>query len=266
METEYQPIERIAAPSRRAFEQEFVRTRRPVILTGLIEDWPARGRWSIEYLERQWADHRVVSLATRDGVVEVAEDRDVVFSPLRLGDQLRTMRESNDSGRYVSVPLASMPESFQRELATPRYCEDARLLRARFWLGRRGTVTPLHRDVPHNLSAQVFGRKRWLLYPPSDDRRLYPCRPWSRAPNFARVDPEAPDFERFPRFASARPLGCVLEPGEVLFIPHLHWHHVRSLDDNAAVNYWYGDGAIAALGHASALFKRVRALCRGEWE
>lgn len=261
---EHEPIARIAAPTRREFERRFVSTRTPVVLTGLISEWPALRSWSTEYFARKWSDENVASLATRDGVLDIDERRTAVFSKIRFGEQLEVLRTGRPSQRYVTAPTERMPADFQRDVVTPRYCEGATHLRSRFWLARAGTVTPLHRDLPHNLSAQVFGRKRWLLYPPS--AAVYPCRPWSRAPNFARVDPEAPDLQRFPLFADARPASCVLEPGEVLFIPHLWWHHVRSLDDNAAVNFWFGGRVIAALGRASLALKRARALYRDEWE
>ncbi len=259
---DYEPIERIAAPSVTEFERDYLRRGRPVVLTGALERWPARA-WTVESIDRRFGDSRIAMLSTRNGVLDIDEDQTGVFRPLRLADHVAAMR-AGSCDSYVSVPVERMPRSFRDELSPLPYCQGAWHLRSRFWLGAAGTVTPLHQDLPHNFSAQLFGRKRWLLYPPASP--VYRNAPWSRAPNFSGVDPERPDLARFPRFSSAKPLGCVLMPGEVLFIPRFTWHHVRSLDDNSAINFWFGGVIVRALAQAAELFKRARSLYPGEWD
>jgi hypothetical protein len=65
------------------------------------------------------------------------------------------------------------------------------------------------------------------------------------------VDPDAPDLDRFPRFAEAAKLGqsATLEPGDAIYIPFHWWHAVESLDPiNAFVNYWWNP-APAGMGN-----------------
>jgi ribosomal protein L16 Arg81 hydroxylase len=81
----------------------------------------------------------------------------------------------------------------------------------------------------------------------------------------ARVDPELPDLRQFPRFARAHPVGCILEPGEMLFIPGRWWHHVRALDESVSLSFWYGGYKVAALNIAAALFRRLRGMQKSEW-
>ena len=66
------------------------------------------------------------------------------------------------------------------------------------------------------------GRKRITLFGPECSPRLY------RHPFTVRsyVDPERPDFRRFPGLAGVEGHQVVLEPGETLFIPSGFWHHV----------------------------------------
>jgi hypothetical protein len=52
------------------------------------------------------------------------------------------------------------------------------------------------------------------------------------------VDPERPDLGRFPALARAKAASCLLEPGDLLFLPPYHWHHVRSLDVSISVSFW----------------------------
>lgn len=50
---------------------------------------------------------------------------------------------------------------------------------------------------------------------------------------------ENPDLQKFPRFAEAPFLSCVLAPGELLFIPVKYWHYVRALDLSFSVSFWW---------------------------
>jgi hypothetical protein len=56
------------------------------------------------------------------------------------------------------------------------------------------------------------------------------------------VDFEAPDLQRFPRFAQAWEAGeqAVLEPGDAIFIPSMWFHHIEALEPvNLLVNAWW---------------------------
>ena len=77
--------------------------------------------------------------------------------------------------------------------------------------------------------CQVVGRKRVLLFPPEDWSRVYPIDFYSQYVSFSKVvfprDGAWPDPQTLPRLAGSHPMECVVEPGDVLFIP-IHWWHV----------------------------------------
>jgi hypothetical protein len=101
-----------------------------------------------------------------------------------------------------------------------------------FWFGPSGTVTPLHHDVMNVLFAQVYGRKRFLLISPDQTHRIY-----NRIGVYSEVDPEDPDYDRFPLFRQVKVTSVVLGAGEALFLPVGWWHHVRSLDVSISVSF-----------------------------
>jgi hypothetical protein len=107
----------------------------------------------------------------------------------------------------------------------------------RFWLGPAGTVTPLHCDYDDNIFAQVWGTKRIFLAPPHHDEFLYP-----REANPVLVgspfDPEHPDFERFPLARQAALVECVVNPGDLLYVPAGWYHQVRALTFSLSANRW----------------------------
>lgn len=114
----------------------------------------------------------------------------------------------------------------------------------RIWLGNK-IVVPAHFDHADNLACVVAGRRLFTLFAPEQVVNLYPG-PLDFTPAGApvsMVDQNKPDFSRYPKFAKAlqQALYAELEPGDVLYIPALWWHHVESLSGlNMLVNYWWG--------------------------
>lgn len=113
------------------------------------------------------------------------------------------------------------------------------------WLGNQTRIAA-HFDFPHNLACNVVGRRTFTLFPPEQVSNLY-IGPMEFAPggqDISLVDMDNPDFERFPKFAKAMEAAQVaaLEPGDVLFIPSMWWHHVRAMDDfNVLITHWWRD-------------------------
>ena len=89
---------------------------------------------------------------------------------------------------------------------------------------------------------------------------MYRHAPWSRLPQVSRADAEAPDDDRFPRLRAARRFTAVVEPGEVLYIPPLWWHQLRSLSFSISVNTWWATGWSYGLVRAALAYQRLRAL------
>ncbi|HJV01310.1 MAG TPA: cupin-like domain-containing protein [Burkholderiaceae bacterium] len=107
----------------------------------------------------------------------------------------------------------------------------------RFWVGPAGTVTPLHCDYDDNIFAQVWGSKRIFLAPPHHEEFLYPKE--ANAILFGSpFDPEAPDFERFPLARQAAMIECIVEPGDMLYVPAGWYHQVRALTFSLSSNRW----------------------------
>lgn len=254
-------LERIEAPDTDTFVRRYLRAGRPVVLTGLTAGWVPPREWTFARVAERYGDANVVAAALTGGTL--AGDS-VDFRRVPLRQFIASLAEPGSASHYVMAPTWNLPSEFQQDYRLPPYCADAWHLRAKFWVGKGGTVTPMHRDVPHNLNVHLTGRKRWLLYPPGG-AGMYPRGLFSGMPNFSAVDPEQPDYERHPRFRDKRAIGGVVGNGETLFIPHGWWHHTRSLDDAVAINFWWGGPLVAAVALASATFKRLRGIRRDEW-
>ncbi|XP_039263456.2 uncharacterized protein LOC120339404 [Styela clava] len=109
------------------------------------------------------------------------------------------------------------------------------------WLGTTGAHTLCHYDTyGFNMVVQISGRKKWILFPPSDSDCLYPTRiPYEESSVFSEVNIKQPDFKKHPKFSSAHAHVVILNPGDMLYVPHHWWHYVENLELSVSINLWY---------------------------
>lgn len=114
---------------------------------------------------------------------------------------------------------------------------------AKFWVSKKGTLTPLHRDTADNLIVQLWGTKSWTLFPVRKDcaDRLYYNPSPVASSERSLVNITNPNFEKFPAFKGvmddfARTV--IIEPGDLLFLPVGWGHEVRTESDSVMMNYW----------------------------
>ena len=76
---------------------------------------------------------------------------------------------------------------------------------------------------------------RWLFFPPEDLPLLYPVFSHSTDATF-QVDLSSPDLSRYPLLSLTHPRECILEAGEVLFVPAGCPHRVENLTKSLAIS------------------------------
>ncbi|KAB1211926.1 Lysine-specific demethylase 8 [Morella rubra] len=95
----------------------------------------------------------------------------------------------------------------------------------------------------HPLFDQVVGRKYIRLYPASLSEELYPYTE-TMLKNSSQVDLDNIDERLFPKVHDLEFQDCILEEGEMLYIPPKWWHFVRSLTTSFSVSFWWSDSKI----------------------
>jgi hypothetical protein len=240
------------------FDREYQRPQRPVILTGLMDDWPALRHWSF------------ASLRARLGHHEVPVGRCFGHkSKMRLAEYIDRMHElaSQEPGRpplYMEgwYYRAAAPEIARDYRVLPHFSAD---LYERPWfpykvtpplhallIGPRGAFTKLHFDLgaSHSWNAQILGRKRWVFISPD---QMHNCYMETRQVGgyFPGTDIETPDLQRYPRLGKVKYRTGVVHPGEMVWFPSMWLHEVLSLDDAVSVthNYLNRDILLRALKH-----------------
>ncbi|WDZ83584.1 cupin-like domain-containing protein [Micromonospora cathayae] len=207
---------------------------RPVVLDGLMADWPALD-WTLDTLARRCGDAEVEVMTGRDTNPDHAWQYDRHRTTMPFRDYLALLGSGARTNDYYMVPRNENWSGPLRPLAAdvrpPAGIVDPSAL-GHLLLGPAGTVTPLHVDNSSVLLCQVFGRKHVRLVPSYERHLVYP-----RGGTFSAVDAAEPDLARHPRFAEATVLETVLEPGQMLLVPVGWWHWVAALDVSATVTF-----------------------------
>jgi len=221
----------------------------PFLMRGLVQRWPL-STLAPDVLRQQFS-HVPVRARVGD-YINTAFAADRAMQDMSMGQYLDLVAE----GKYALPPYLGNLElrELNRLCHWPTYFD--KMGPPRFWVGPAGTVTPLHCDYDDNIFAQVWGRKRIFLSPPHHDTFLYPSE--ANAILFGSpFDPEAPDFQRFPLARQATMIECLVEPGDMLYVPAGWYHQVRALTFSLSSNRWAR--AVPLALHGDTALRRAEA-------
>jgi hypothetical protein len=232
---------------------------KPVVITDAIDQWEAASKWTFEFFRTTYGSDLATAWLGRGGaaakLTSLSTYIDHLDKPWELpglwidknGNPLSTSPEPGNSPPYLLgwYALRQHPELYNDISPAPYFVCDLvaalsptirRVLEwtsereySAIYIGPAGSLSALHRDYwnTHGYLAQIQGRKRAILFSPEDSEFLYR----------GKVDPEVPDFRRFPLFEQATAYECVLEPGDTLLTPANWWHHVRGLESSITVSH-----------------------------
>ena len=283
------PIREWTGVDRARFEREVLVLNQPAVLRGVVAQWPAvaYARESDQALCRFLAaldsGHAVDALMLRpehQGRIFYSADWRG-FNYLRNQVSLTQVMDQLQRYALFARPPSVAVQSALTSLCAPGFTGSHPMslldpqVAPRFWLGNAIT-TPTHMDESHNVACVVAGQRQFTLFPPEQIGNLY-IGPVGHAPTgtpISLVDLQAPDLERYPRFATAMEQAqqAVLGPGDAIYIPPLWWHHVVSKARlNLLVNYWWktpadSPTAMNALLHTMLALRELPLAQRQAWQ
>jgi hypothetical protein len=231
-------IERRHRLPRREFLEEYYSTNRPVIITGMMDDWPAMKKWNLDYFAQRFGDREVEVQFGRNAGDNYEIEREKYIKKLKFADyvnKVRTAGVTNDfymTASNNSSNKATLAGLWDDIVQIPEYLDGRDPRNGFFWMGPAGTITPFHHDLTNNFMAQVIGRKR-VKFAPSWDIPLMQ----NNFHVFCRVDGRITPPRPQPQLGEAQIIECILNPGEILFLPigGLHW--VEGIDITVTMSF-----------------------------
>lgn len=223
---------------------------RPVVLRGAADAWGIRAL-GFDATVARYADVPV-SLLMREHA-STSAGGGARYETSTLGRYVRDIaRKSPDDPDFPYLAANAIPAEIEALVTPPRYFPADAFANTRMWIGPKSTGLNCHRDLVDNFLAQAFGRKSLRLFSPDQARSLYPKRlggnPFYQP---SGVDIDEADLGATPNFVEARPVTCVIEEGEMLYLPAGWWHAVSNLSLSWSFNFFAVHQPPRVLGDAA---------------
>ncbi|XP_059709335.1 tRNA wybutosine-synthesizing protein 5 [Haemorhous mexicanus] len=243
-------LERLEGVTRERFLRDIYPRRKPVVLTGL-ELGPCTTKWTIDYLSQAEGSKEVKIHVSAVPQMDFLS-KNFVYRTLPFDAFVRRAAEVKHKEYFLTEDekyyLRSVGEDVRKDIADirkqfpilaedvhiPEYFEKEQFFSSVFRISSAGLQLWTHYDVMDNFLIQVTGRKRVVLYSPRDAPYLYLSGTKSEV-----LDVDNPDMDKYPLFGKAKRYQCVLEAGDVLFIPALWFHNVISEEFGVALNVFW---------------------------
>lgn len=260
MKAGYAEIDRHHQLAPQDFAENYVKLCKPVVISGLMEDWKALREWSPTYFKMTAPSLKIPvkefinSEQIRSTRWTMKEYVDFIENYERMN---RSQQDGNPPPYCHDIPIFSLLNLLLTDVHPfpieyfPQWYSYEWWRYIQFFLGPSHSITPLHFDclLTNNLFFQVVGRKKFTIFSPSDKDFCY-CYNW----RWFKVDPEKPDYHQYPQYKYTTPIEIMIKPGDVFYMPPGTLHHVRSLDTSISFNMdWHT--VRSSINGVFALFK-----------
>ncbi len=217
-------VERVAGISKEQFLQKYNETGIPVILPKLMEDWPAKEKWDVDYLIETLGEEIVPVYSSKPAVGKSHQHAAAKQMPLR--DYLNLLKNGENDLRMFFYNILNNAPQMIKDFSYPdlglKFFKKLPVL----FVGGRGAKVQMHYDIDMaNLILCHFGGvKKVLLIPPDQTPHMYKV-PFSFSALYD-VDFSDPDYEKYPALKKINGYSAVLHHGDALFIPSGYWHYI----------------------------------------
>ena len=223
------------------FREHYYQPQKPVVIRSLARSWPAYSKWNWAFFKERVGNKQVALYNN------IKSDP---YTPINTADDYKTF------GEYIDM-IAAGPAAWRIFLFNifehaPELVSDftwpEHLMKGfvkkypMLFVGGASSITHMHFDIDlsHIMHTQFLGRKRVLLFPFSEQHKLY-RKPWEvlSLADFSRYysdEYSQLDYNQFPALRKARGYEVTLEHGDTLFMPAGYWHHMEYLDSGFAMS------------------------------
>ncbi|XP_063922831.1 2-oxoglutarate and iron-dependent oxygenase JMJD4 [Zophobas morio] len=225
------------------FFRTYMQPNLPCVIENVTTDWQAHFKWlnnnnkpNLDYLRSQYGSCDVTVYNCNEKYFNSQKTEACKLSHFfdlwgQDSSKFKYLKDwhlkntfKNDDFYQVPVYFAS---DWLNEFLTENNEDDYRFV----YMGQAGTWTPFHADVFNSFSwsANVCGKKRWILFPPGEET-FFKDSLNNLAYDISDVYKTREHFE------------LVQNPGEAIFVPSGWYHQVWNLEDTISVNHNWVNG------------------------
>ena len=217
-------IPRLKTISKKDFLENYVRPQKPVVIEHLVDDWPAVQKWDLDYIS-EVAGEKVVPLYD-DRPINSKQKFNEPHTEMKMADYIELLKSGPTNYRIFLYHLLKEVPVLQNDFKFPdlgiRFIKQLPTL----FFGGENSKVFMHYDIDfaNILHFHFHGKKRCIIYPPSEGKYLYkvPHALISRED----IDFNNPDFKKFPVLKKAKGYVTELNHGEALYMPEGYWHQM----------------------------------------
>jgi len=232
------------------FKINYYNPRIPVVIKDLSSSWAAYDKWNWDYFKQIVGDKKVgIYNNVKSNAYTPVNKADAYTT---FGDYVDMIRQGPAEWRIFLFNIFSHAPQLVNDFTWPDHLMKGFVKRVpMLFTGGKGSITHMHFDIDlsHILHTQFAGRKKALLFPYTEQYKLYrkPFEVLSMADfsNYYDTSKSKIDFEKFPALEYARGLEVTLEHGDTLFMPGGYWHHMEYLDSGFAMSLRALDNSLA---------------------
>jgi hypothetical protein len=223
------PVDTVDTITPQDFKKNYLDARRPLVIKNLTHNWPAREKWTPDYL-KQMVGKKVVPLY--DNVkADPSKPINTAAGEMPFDDYIDLIMSQPTELRIFFFNIFKQAPLLLKDVVLPKDLMGGFLesMPAMFF-GGSNSVTFLHYDIdlPHIFHTHFCGKKHIILFENRWKERLY-CIP-NATYALEDYDVANPDFQNFPALAGVKGIELFLEHGDTLFMPTGYWHWMKYLD------------------------------------
>ncbi len=232
-----QAIDKVDAICSEDFKANYYSIKKPLIITGLAKQWPGFEKWNWDYFIKMVGDTEV---GVYDNVKSDAYTPiNTADAYMKFGDYLQQVKKGPLELRIFLFNIFQHAPELVKDFTWPEHLMKGFVKKyPMLFVGGQGAITHMHFDIDmsHILHTQFMGKKKVLLFPHEEQRKLY-RKPWEvlSMANYANYT-EYFDYENFPATRLAKGYEVILEHGDTLFMPAGYWHHMEYIESGFAMS------------------------------
>jgi hypothetical protein len=226
------------------FTAIYLKPRKPVLIKGLTQNWPARQKWTPDYLKQVVGDKKVPLYD--NSKADPAKPINSAAAEMPFDDYINLIMSEPTELRIFFFNIFKQAPQLLNDIAFPKELMGGFIeSMPSMFFGGSNSVTFLHYDIdlPHIFHTHFGGKKQVILFENKWKRRLY-CLPNA---TYALEDYDVlqPDTKKFPALEGVEGTEAFLEHGDTLFMPTGYWHWMKYLEGGYSLSLRAWDASLS---------------------